>query len=173
MEFLKISVFNGRAWAVDANEKIFVKNFDANPNKLIYDHSPAATVIKSCSCNYTLTFKNQKGRTEGSCKYPDKHSNKYWCYTIGLGACEDEIKSVRFHGKSWSYMACKREEAERQCACNNNLTLKTKEGKIAGGCRLADKTGKKWCYTTKWGVCEDEKKSQRYIDNPWSYKACI
>merc|ERR1719308_432077 len=58
-----------------------------------------------------------------------------------------------------------------RCECRYDLVFQDSRGNTHGACRTADKTGKRWCYTTGYG-CRDARQSQRYPNNPWSYVAC-
>merc|ERR1712010_432061 len=59
------------------------------------------------------------------------------------------------------------------CQCDYSLTFRDQNGRTHGACRRADNTGQTWCYTTGWNNnCGDLQTSNRYQNNPWSYRAC-
>merc|ERR1712110_805301 len=61
----------------------------------------------------------------------------------------------------------------RGCQCDYSLTFRDQNGNTHGACRRADNTGQTWCYTTGWNNnCGDLQTSNRYQNNPWSYRAC-
>jgi len=61
-----------------------------------------------------------------------------------------------------------------QCQCDYNKTFRDQYGNTHGACRRADNSGRTWCYTTGWSNtgCRDLQSSQRFPNNPWSYRAC-
>merc|ERR1711992_142397 len=61
----------------------------------------------------------------------------------------------------------------RRCQCNYSLTFSDQNGNTHGACQRRDNTGRTWCYTTGWNNnCGDLQSSNRYQNNPWSYRAC-
>merc|ERR1711936_1549749 len=59
------------------------------------------------------------------------------------------------------------------CQCDYSLTFRDQSGNTHGACQRADNTGRTWCYTTGWNNnCGDLQNSNRYANNPWSYRAC-
>merc|ERR1712002_979790 len=60
-----------------------------------------------------------------------------------------------------------------RCQCNYSLTFSDQNGNTHGACQRRDNTGRTWCYTTGWNNnCGDLQRSNRYQNNPWSYRAC-
>merc|ERR1712008_602010 len=64
--------------------------------------------------------------------------------------------------------------SSNRCQCDFSLTFRDSRGRTHGACKQADNTGKRWCYTTGWSntACGDLKTSQKFPNNPWSYRAC-
>merc|ERR1712212_804572 len=60
-----------------------------------------------CQCDYSKTFTDQYGNTQGACRRAD-NSGRTWCYTTGWGnsGCGDLQSSKRFPNNPWSYRAC-------------------------------------------------------------------
>merc|ERR1712130_181348 len=57
--------------------------------------------------------------------------------------------------------------------CDYSLTFRDQNGNTHGACQRRDNTGRTWCYTTGWdNNCGDLQRSNRYQNNPWSYRAC-
>merc|ERR1712121_307639 len=60
-----------------------------------------------------------------------------------------------------------------RCQCDFSLTFSDQNGNTHGACQRRDNTGRTWCYTTGWNNnCGDLQRSNRYQNNPWSYRAC-
>merc|ERR1712233_145306 len=60
-----------------------------------------------------------------------------------------------------------------RCQCDYSLTFRDEKGTPHGSCQRRDSTGRTWCYTTGWNNnCGDLQGSNRYQNNPWSYRAC-
>merc|ERR1711963_518985 len=60
-----------------------------------------------------------------------------------------------------------------RCQCDYSLTFQDQNGNTHGACRRRDNTGRTWCYTTGWNNnCGDLQRSNRFQNNPWSYRAC-
>merc|ERR1712233_71092 len=60
-----------------------------------------------------------------------------------------------------------------RCQCDYSLTFRDQNGNTHGACQRRDNTGRTWCYTTGWdNNCGDLQRSNRYQNNPWSYRAC-
>merc|ERR1711936_287336 len=61
----------------------------------------------------------------------------------------------------------------RGCQCDYSLTFSDQNGNTHGACQRRDNTGRTWCYTTGWNNnCGDLQRSNRFQNNPWSYRAC-
>merc|ERR1712010_8246 len=59
----------------------------------------------------------------------------------------------------------------RGCQCDYSLTFRDQNGRTHGACQRADNTGQTWCYSTGWNTnCGDLQTSNRYQNNPWSYR---
>jgi len=61
-----------------------------------------------CQCK-RLSFRDGYGRTHGNCA--SSYNGAQWCYVennIGYGysTCQDQRRSVKFPGETWSYSAC-------------------------------------------------------------------
>merc|ERR1712233_50165 len=60
-----------------------------------------------------------------------------------------------------------------RCQCDYSLTFRDQNGNTHGACQRRDNTGRTWCYTTGWdNNCGDLQRSNRFQNNPWSYRAC-
>merc|ERR1712233_157010 len=60
-----------------------------------------------------------------------------------------------------------------RCQCDYSLTFRDQNGNTHGACQRRDNTGRAWCYPTGWdNNCGDLQRSNRFQNNPWSYRAC-
>merc|ERR1712179_790844 len=60
-----------------------------------------------------------------------------------------------------------------RCQCDYSLTFRDQNGNTHRACQRRDNTGRTWCYTTGWdNNCGDLQRSNRFQNNPWSYRAC-
>merc|ERR1712010_113452 len=58
---------------------------------------------RGCQCDYSLTFRDQNGRTHGACQRAD-NTGQTWCYTTGWNNnCGDLQTSKRYQNNPWSY----------------------------------------------------------------------